>query len=110
MDNDILRFALAILATFRIARLLPDDDGPLYIFQRMRLFAEKKVEKEHEKGIALGAWSSIYDGITCPYCLGLYVAILGVVLLIYPTFYGDVLLLVFALAGGQSLLQKWTEK
>ncbi len=121
MENDYFRFAIAILATFRIARLLPDDDGPLYILERIRIFTGKKALKEHReknKGKkedepqerALGIWSNIYDGITCPYCQGLYIAVLGVVLLVYPTFYGDVFLIILALAGAQTLLQKWTEK
>lgn len=107
MEIDYFRFTLAILATFRIARLLPLDDGPLYIFERVRMLASKKVVAEQNE---LGFWHNLNDAILCPYCQGLYLAIACAILLFIPTIYGDVLLVIFALAGAQSLLQKWTEK
>ncbi len=121
MEIDYLRFALAILATFRIARILPLDDGPLYIFERVRIITQKKALEEHKrknkdkkegekKEDSLGIWTNIYDAVTCPYCQGLYFSFLCILLLIYPTIYGDIFLLIFALAGAQTLLQKWTEK
>ncbi len=107
MEINYFRFILAILATFRIARLLPLDDGPLYIFERVRLFTAKRVRTEQSE---LGFWHNLDDAVLCPYCQGLYTAILCIVLLIYPTVYGDIFLLVFALSGAQTMLQKWTEK
>ncbi len=107
MEIDIFRLAIAILATFRIARLLPLDDGPLYIFERIRIFTGKMAVAE--KG-ELGFWHNFNDAVLCPYCQGLYFAFLCILLLIYPTIYGDIFLLIFALAGAQTLLQKWTEK
>ncbi len=111
MQNEYIRLVLAILATFRIARLLPLDDGPLYIFERVRLYVAGKSNNETNiKHIKLGFWSSVYDGVTCPYCQGLYVAILCSVLLVFQSVYGDMFLVIFALAGAQSLLQGWMEK
>jgi hypothetical protein len=110
MEIDYFRFAIAVLATFRIAHLLPDDDGPLYVFQRIRLFVDRQADKERAKGVPLGFWQNVYDGITCAYCQGLYAAVLCAILLIYPTVYGDVFLFALALAGAQTMLQKWEEK
>ncbi len=107
MEIDYFRFILAILATFRVARLLPLDDGPFFIFERVRTITIRNMEAEKED---LGFWHNAYEAVTCPYCQGLYFAFLCVLLLIYPTIYGDVFLLIFALAGAQTLLQKWTER
>ncbi len=109
MEIDYFRFVLAILATFRIARFLPLDDGPFYIFERVRLFAMRKAELESNE---LGNWHNFYDAVTCPYCQGLYFAIFCI-LITFPikkSKKSDILLLIFALAGGQAMLQKWTEK
>lgn len=106
---DPLRFILAILAIFRIARFLPLDDGPLYVFERMRLLAKERAETENDE---LGFWHNFYDAITCPYCQGLYIAFLCIPV-VFPTKKSkksDILLLAFALAGGQTILQKWTER
>ncbi len=107
MEIDYLRLILAALATFRIARLLPLDDGPLYIFERVRLFTNKKVITEQDE---LGFWHNLNDAVLCPYCQGLYVAIICAIVLFIPTIYGDAFLIIFALAGAQSLLQKRAEK
>ncbi len=107
MEIDYFRFVLAILATFRVARLLPLDDGPFFILERVRRFTSEKLYAEKSE---LGIWHNVYEAVTCPYCQGLYFAFLCVLLLIYPTVYGDIFLLIFALAGAQALLQKWTER
>jgi len=111
MQNEYIRLVLAILATFRIARLLPLDDGPLYIFERVRLYTVRKSNNEKNiKHVKLGIWSSVYDGVTCPYCMGVYSAILCLVLMKRKRKFSDIFLLIFALAGAQSLLQGWMEK
>lgn len=107
MQIDLFRFIHAVLATFRIARLLPLDDGPLYIFERIRTFASKKAGSERSE---LGFWHNFNDAVTCPYCQGLYLASLIVVFLKSKRKFADAFLLVFALAGAQTILQKWTEK
>ncbi len=121
MEIDYFRFILAILTTFRVAQLLPLDDGPFYIFERVRLFTHDKAQethdrknKEKEKGEkleqSLGIWPNIDDAVTCPYCQGLYFASLMVILLKSKRKFVDIFLLIFALAGAQTLLQKWTER
>ncbi len=94
MEVDYFRFTLAILSTFRIAQLLPLDDGPFYVFKRMREFADKKAQKAHDQKNkdkkegeklekSLGIWPNVYDAVTCPYCQGLHFAFLCVLLLIF---------------------------
>ena len=107
IDSFILRLFIAIFAVYRLSQLLPEDDGPFFIFRRIREFCDNKAVKEQEKTGSLdGIWSNINEGITCPYCMGMYISIFCCALLVWPTIPGDLFLLVFALAGGQTLLQR----
>jgi hypothetical protein len=100
-------FLTAILATYRLSHLLPDDEGPLFIFTRIRSFAASMMINENKE---LGFWANVDSGINCAYCCGLYAAIFVSLLVVWNNFYGNLFILVFAIAGGQSLLQKWSEK
>ncbi len=58
----------------------------------------------------LGLWANIDKWAECPYCQGLYAAIFVSLLVLWQNYYGNVFLLILAIAGGQSLLQEWSEK
>jgi hypothetical protein len=103
----VIPLLTAILATYRLAHLLPEDEGPLFIFTRIRDFVEAMATEE---GDEYGKWASIYSGINCAYCCGLYAALFVALLVVWNNFYSNLFILVFAIAGGQSLLQKWSEK
>lgn len=98
----IVTFIIAILATYRMALLLPEDDGPFFIFMRIRTFVANKTMVENDPA---GFWYMLYEGINCPYCMGLYAAILSGALVAWNNYYGNLFLLIFAIAGGQSVLQ-----
>lgn len=97
-----LSLLTAILATYRIANLFSEDDGPFYVFVHFRTFTANRALNESN---ALGFWHMLDEGINCPYCVGLYAAILTGSLVALNNYYGNLFLLVFAIAGGQSLLQ-----
>lgn len=97
-----MSFIIAILATYRMALLLSEDDGPFYVFMRLRTFTANKAMGESD---GLGFWHMIDEGINCPYCMGLYAAILSGALVALNNYYGNLFLLIFAIAGGQSVLQ-----
>lgn len=101
------KLLIAILATYRLAHLLPKDDGPLFVFTRIRTYISTKAMNENDE---LGLWANVDKWILCPYCQGLYAAILVLWLSEKKTKKASLLLLIFAIAGGQSLLQKWSEK
>lgn len=101
-----MEIVLAILATYRLAQLLPEDEGPFFIFVRIRSFTATKAVNENDD---LGRWASLDSGVNCAYCCGLYAAALVAVLVLWQNYYGNIFLLVFAIAGGQSALQKWSE-
>lgn len=107
---DILRLIIAILATVRLSRLLPKDDGPLFLFEHIRAFVDIKAETEQSKsGSILGFWSNINEGILCGFCQGWYAALLTTFLVIFPSFIGDLFLLWQGIAGAQALLWRKVE-
>ena len=103
---EIMRLLLAMFAVYRLAILLSEDDGPMFIFKRLRDFTGYKAGAQMLRGSEYGGWISLNEGLACVFCVGLYMSPLCAALVIYPTFAGDIFLLIFALAGAQSLLQR----
>lgn len=103
----IFQLAIAILATYRLALLLPDDEGPFFVFTRIRAMVAGRAVRENDD---LGFWANIDSGINCAYCCGLYAAILVSILVFSDNFWANLVLFIFAVAGGQSILQKWGEQ
>lgn len=104
--DQIIRLLLAACAVYRAAQLLPFDDGPAYVFRRMRARLDKAAEREGlAAGRATGPWHSLRDGLTCPYCLGVWLAAGAAWLALYPTPAGDLLLAWLGLAGAAAWLQ-----
>ncbi len=103
---EIIRLLLAVFAVYRLAILIAKDDGPMFIFKRLRDFTGYKAGAQMLKGKEYGGWVSLNEGLACVFCVGLYMAPLCAALVVYPTVAGDIFLLIFALAGAQSLLQK----
>jgi hypothetical protein len=99
----IVELIIAILATYRLAHLLPEDEGPLFVFTRIRSFVGTKAMMENDP---LGRWANLDSGINCTFCCGLYMAVLTAILSKRGGKVGNIFLLIFAIAGGQSLLQK----
>jgi len=98
-----MQLVTAILACYRLAQLLPEDDGPLFVFVRIRSFVANKAMNENDD---LGFWANIDAGINCIYCCGFYAAFLVAGLVVWNNYYGNLLLLIMAISGGQSLLQR----
>lgn len=101
----LLRFMLAGLATYRLTMFVVFDDAPLGIMLHIR--------------VALGAYDWADDGsdkrkkwtgdfISCPYCVGQWVALLALVAVLRPAPVLDALLLWQAIAGIQAFMQAGT--
>ena len=103
---EITRIFLAMLAVYRLAILLSEDDGPLFIFKRLRDFTGYKAGAQILKGSEYGFWVSLNEWLACVFCTSLWAAIGCALLVVYPTVAGDIFLLIFALAGAQSVLQR----
>lgn len=66
---DWLTFIIAALATYRAARMVAEEDGPMFIFRRLRArFTNDK--------------SSIAVGLRCFYCISFWLALPVAVLLV----------------------------
>jgi hypothetical protein len=123
--TEAIRLVLATLAVYRLSFMLREDDGPLFLFERLRRFTDRKRKEEQERtrqrlGLAdddilidsseLGTWASLDEGIRCPYCVGFWAALLLAALVRWPTLPGDMVMLWLGLAGAQSLLKAATER
>ena len=117
----LFRLVLAILTTYRLSRMLALDDGPLFIFKRVRYWIKDKAFYEaYSSGKLMfsmddingkiadryfGKWHSLAEGITCPFCVGVWLSLPLLAMLVWPTYYGDLFLLLMAVSGGQAFLQ-----
>jgi hypothetical protein len=97
----VLRIVLAILADYRLSELLAIDDGPGHMFRRLREWAGRKAAENSNKGI----WVSLAELVTCPFCLGIWLAGFFTILIVFPSVLGDVLIILLAIAGGQTYLE-----
>lgn len=95
------RLILAIFTCYRLARLVARDDGPGFLFEHIRQWIHLKAERESYN---LGKWNSLSEGITCPYCLGVWFSIPLLFLVLYPNWYGDIFLLLMSISGAQAFL------
>lgn len=91
-------FALLALTIYRLARLITIDDGPGDAILKFRNWIG--AYDYAPNGLAK---SSLGRGITCPYCVGMWVAL--VVSLIVLGWRVETLFYWLALAGAQSFLQ-----
>lgn len=95
---EIVRFAIAVLACYRIAQLVTLDDGPGDC-----LLTARATLGGYDLGEDGRPETSLGRGIICPHCVGVWVAaVLAVTLfplgLMTPVYW-------LAIAGGQSFLQ-----
>lgn len=102
-----LRLILTILTCYRLARMIALDDGPGYFFEFIRDWAQHKADKEANPS---GKWHNLSEGISCPFCAGVWLSIPLLFLLIYPTIYGDWFLVLMAISGGQAFMQSQDRK
>lgn len=98
-------FLLCALACFRLARLVAIDEGPFSVFQHLR---QRAGAYEYD---AQGRVKTAFGrGISCPYCVGVYAALLLAVLQRLQLPGTSFLVNVLALAGAQSAIQATTKE
>lgn len=98
----LVELVACILAAFRLARLVTEEEGPGGMFTQLRA--------------GLGAYDYGQDGqpqtnlgrgISCPHCVGVWAAALMVA--VWQVSRLQPVVLWLAVAGGQSLLQDWRD-
>lgn len=92
----MLEIALAILATYRVARMLAMEDGPFDLFANFRNRFDPKQE------------TSLGRGINCPLCIGFWMS--GAITWLVPFASGpEYFLHWLGIAGGAVVLHKLIE-
>lgn len=111
LSDSKFRLILAILSSYRLARLISTDDGPGFIFLRLRFWAKDKEFLEREKNFInpdaprwFGPWTSLAEGLSCPFCVGIWISLALFPLVIRPSRWGDLFLILLAISGGQAVL------
>jgi hypothetical protein len=118
-DYDFLiRFILAIFTCYRLARLISRDDGPGFVFSRLRWWAKDKAVTEMAQNDIhpelsdqwFGKWHNLSEALSCPYCLGVWFSIPLVLFVIYPMTVTDLFMLLMTISGVQAWLWGMVEK
>ena len=95
---NIFLFVLVVLATYRLAELVSIDD----ISKPVRLAIGKKAGESI-------VWKKLADLINCPYCTGIWIAIMGAIIM-KPTSVTFFIIYWLAIAGGQAFLEGATRR
>jgi len=119
-SNTLIRLAFTIFACYRLARMIAIDDGPLFLFKRVRYWAKDRAWREASFTLGManldltiddrhfGPWHNLAEGLSCPYCIGVWLSLPILALVLWPTYYGDLFLVLMAISGGQAFL--WSLK
>jgi len=93
------RLSLAIFACYRLSQYLPFDDGPWDVFNKIRTWSATSYDEDGDPANSLGKF------IQCPFCQGVWFAIMCAVLYLYPSKIGDFFLLWQGIAGAAAFLE-----
>ena len=96
----MINIILAIFATYRIALMLATEEGAFEIFYQIRA----RIDPEQKTWVG--------RGLNCPLCIGFWIAGLFALLIAHQdatVHRSEFVLIWFAIAGGQVLLQKASE-
>lgn len=106
-----IRLLLAIFFTYRLAYMFSSEEGPYLglwkdirqtgVFEWLRMkwgVEDIGPDGQPEKNFP--------RGLSCPLCVGVWVSVLTVILVAFPTPFGDILLLLFGIAGAQIFLER----
>lgn len=96
-----IRVMLAGLATFRLASLITQDDGPFRLIARLRAWIGRRAASARGRGV----WWTVGELFHCPFCFGVHIALACAFLIFFPTIGGDLFLLMWGLSGAQALME-----
>lgn len=110
------RLLLCMLCCYRLSRMIALDDGPGFIFKRIRYWAKDKAfyelvdvynlePTEQAWDRHFGKWHNLAEGLSCPYCVGVWLSIPLFLMFLYPTMISDLFLILMSISAGQIFLQ-----
>jgi hypothetical protein len=97
--NIWLRVVLAIAAVYRVAQYIYLDDGPFDLLFKLR-DKLKAYELDNEGLSVTGAGRFM----TCFHCVSKYLAVPAGLAVLFPTQWGDIILMVLGIAGLASII------
>ncbi len=97
---ELVRWLLAALTCYRLAQFMAIDDGPCDVFLRLRDWAGASTYGQDGRPA-----TSLGRLVSCPYCIGVWAAVLCAAAALWPTMVGDLFLAALGLAGAQAALQ-----
>jgi hypothetical protein len=100
---DLLRFLIYVLAIYRIADFIVQEDGPYRMMDRTRKAIGKRAAGSDDEDWTF--WRNLAELIYCPYCVGIWAGLILLPLMIWPGILGDIFLLWLGGAGGQAFLE-----
>ena len=100
MGNPVVRVIVGVFACYRLTQLITIDDGPLEVFKWLRVMAG--VYDRGPKGHPQRMLGKLYG---CPWCIGVWVALVITYFVLNSFIVSDILMLILAIAGGQAYLQ-----
>jgi hypothetical protein len=96
--NNWLDFILLTFVCYRLAQLFALDEGPFSVFHKLRV-----VTGAYDYDDSGRAKTGLGRAMTCPYCLGIWIALL--LSLHAIGIHWSILVWWLAIAGGQAFLQ-----
>lgn len=92
---------IAGLAVYRLAYLVTKEYGPFDVFKKWRGFWAELANKAQARGRAVALTATIAELFHCPYCLGMWLALVAAAILLPDSWFLHWL----AIAGVQSFMQ-----
>lgn len=86
------------LAVWRVAYMVTKESGAFGVFYRFRAVLERRYKKADTHG-------TLYELFSCPYCLSVWLAVIGWLAWQHPA--GQVVLQALAIAAVAAIVQKY---
>jgi len=98
--SESVRIVLTVFAVFRVSELVSIDDGPFDVFLRLRSAAGV-----YQRGADGRPMRGVGRLVGCPYCVGVWVSMLGAAAVLFPSAVVDAIVLLFGIAGAAAFVQ-----
>jgi hypothetical protein len=106
---NMIEIAVLILATCRMASLLANEEGPGYLFEKVRYLVGVRYADENDKASDRYGLNQLARLILCPWCSSVWIGMVWALLFALSQFVTFYLALPFALSAGAILLHEWNE-
>lgn len=106
---NMIEIVVLILATWRLASLLANEEGPCQVFEKIRHLMGVRYTDEKDKNSDRYGLNQLARLILCPWCSSVWIGGVWTVLFFLSQLVTFYLALPFALSAGAVLLHEWVE-